>query len=369
MLPGYYFPNEAAEPLLWHPVLFAYTLLISGADLLILASLAYLSGSLRRAIPLMTMLGIGFFAAVLLGPLADLRSAHRALLIFTSAHLVSTQTNPGMSLIALQTYAWVIALVLSIVFAVLTFSYYSHQASLTATGVRRTVYQLFSLGVTTPEKYRKAELAAKAVAVAMLLPLTLWGVYPASMLFTQTWNPVWRGWPLLPVIYFADTFVVATAVFILVYYIWRMKALERDTLTPILKIHAAGSLSVAALTGLQVAVWWLWSPSMAEMVTPLLPLMYAVIGLLLLSFFLSLLSIRYPLASVAVSIVALAGTFTNKWNILINGQLVSKTGLAFFEAELTGPWILETVAPAAAGIALFILLSIVFPLEVRGHGQ
>ena len=74
---GYYYPNEAAEPLLWHPVLFAYTLLVSGADLLILAALAYLTGSLRKAIPLMTMLGIGFFAVVLAGPLADLRSPHR----------------------------------------------------------------------------------------------------------------------------------------------------------------------------------------------------------------------------------------------------------------------------------------------------
>ncbi|MEM2016604.1 MAG: hypothetical protein QXF28_04960 [Nitrososphaerota archaeon] len=362
MLPGYYFPNEAAEPLLWHPVLFAYTLLISGADLLILASLAYLFGSLRRAIPLMTMLGIGFFAVVLLGPLADLRSAHRAPLILTSAHIAPTPTNPGLSLIALQTYAWVIALVLSIGFAVLMFSYYSHQASLTATGVRKTVYQLFSLGIITPEKYRRAKLAAKAIAVAMLPPLTLWGIYPASMLLTQTWNPVWRGWPLLPVIYFADTFVVATAVFIFVYYIWKLKALERDTLLPILKIHAAGSFSVAALTGLQVAFWWLSSPFMAEMVTPLLPLMYAVIGLLLLSFFLSLLSIRYLQANIAVSLVALAGTLTNKWNILINGQLISKTGLAFLELELHGPWVLETVAPVAAGIALFILLSIVFPL-------
>ncbi|MEM1948609.1 MAG: hypothetical protein QXS12_07285 [Candidatus Caldarchaeum sp.] len=369
MLPGYYFPNEAAEPLLWHPVLFAYTLLISGADLLILASLAYLSGSLKRAIPLMTMLGIGFFAVVLPGPLADLRSAHRATLIFTSAHISPTAANPGLSLIALQTYAWLLALILSIVFALLTFSYYSHQASITATGPKKAVYQFFSLGITTPEKYRNAELVAKAVAVVMLIPLTLWGIYPASMLFTQTWNPVWRGWPLLLIIYFADTFVVATAVFILVYYIWRLKAIEREILSHILKIHAAGSLSVAALTGLQLAVWWLWSPSMAEMVTPLIPLMYVVIGLLLLSFFLSLLSIRYPLASIAVSIVALSGTLANKWNILINGQLISKTGLAFFEAELTGPWLLETLAPAAAGIALFILLSIIFPLEVREHGQ
>ncbi|MEM2096265.1 MAG: hypothetical protein QXH52_06635 [Candidatus Caldarchaeum sp.] len=369
MLPGYYFPNEAAEPLLWHPVLFAYTLLISGSDLLILSSLAYLSGSLRKAIPLMTMLGISFFAVVLLGPLADLRAAHRATLIFTNAHLSPTPENPGLSLAALQTFAWLTALILSIGFSLLTFSYYSHQASLTSAGARKMVYRLFSLGITTPEKYRRAEVAAKVIAVAMLPPLTLWGIYPASMLLTQTWNPVWRGWPLLPIIYFADTFVVATAVFILVYYLWRLKALERDTLSPILKIHAAGSLSVAALTGLQMAVWWLWSPMMAQMVAPLLPLMYTVIGLLLLSFFLSLLALRYPLASILVSLVALVGTITNKWNMLINGQLVSKTGLAFFEAELTGPWLLETAAPAAAGIALFILLSIVFPLEVREHGQ
>jgi predicted membrane protein len=86
---GYYYPNEAAEPLLWHPVLFAYTLLVSGADLLILAALAYLTGSLRKAIPLMTMLGIGFFAVVLAGPLADLRSPHKAYLIFTGPHIIS----------------------------------------------------------------------------------------------------------------------------------------------------------------------------------------------------------------------------------------------------------------------------------------
>ncbi|MEM0482185.1 MAG: hypothetical protein QXM16_04775 [Nitrososphaerota archaeon] len=369
MLPGYYYPNEAAEPLLWHPVLFAYTLLISGADLLILASLAYLSGSLRKAIPLMTMLGIGFFAVVLLGPLADLRSAHRAVLIFTTPHLSPTTTNPGLSLIALQSWIWIIALILSIIFAVLTFSYYSYQASLTIIGVKKRIYQFFSLGITTLEKYRKVEPAAKAVAVAMLVPLTLWGIYPASMLLTQTWNPVWRGWPLLLVIYFADTFVVATAVFILVYYLWRFKSLESEVLIPILKIHAAGSLSVAALTGLQMAVWWFWSPSMAEMVTPLTPLFYAVIALLLTSFFLSLLSIRYPLISIAVSLAAFIGTFTNKWNILVNAQLISKTGLAFFEAELHGLWFLEMIAPIAAGVGLFILLSIIFPLEVRESGQ
>ncbi|MCS6770058.1 MAG: hypothetical protein NZ570_06455 [Candidatus Caldarchaeum sp.] len=369
MLSGYYYPNEAAAPLLWQPVLFAYTLLISGADLLILAALAYLSGSLRKAVPLMTMLGIGFFAVVLLGPLADLGSPQRAHLMFLNPHLASTPVNPGVSLIAVQGLAWAVGLVLAALFAVLTFSYYSHQAALTASGVRRMVFRIFSLNITTAERYSSAEKTAKAIAVAMLLPMTMWGMYPASMLLTQTWNPVWRSWTLLPVVYFADTFVVATAIFVLVYYFWRRKALERDVLVPVLKIHAAGSISVAALTALQMAVWYLWSPSTAEMTSPLMPLMYLVIVFLMLSFFVSIVAIRYPFLSPAVSLIAFAGTFANKWNILINAQLVSKTGLALFEAELHGQWLLETVSPIAAGLALFLILSIVFPLEVRVDGQ
>ncbi len=369
MMLDYYYPNEAAEPLLWHPVLFAYALLVSGADLLILSALAYLSGSLRKAIPLMTMLGIGFFSVLLAGPLADLRSPQRAHLIFTNPHLFPTTTNPGTSLIAFQSVAWLVALILSITFALLTFSYYSHQASLTATGPRKSIYRVLSLGVTTQVKYRKAEKAAKGVAVLMLPFLTLWGIYPASLFVAQTWNPVWKGWTLLPVTYFADAFVVATALFMLAYFFWRYRSLETDVVIPILKIHAAGSLSVAALTGLQIAVWWFWSPSTAEMVAPVVPLMYVVIGLLLLSFSLSLLAMRYPKTILVVSMVAMTGTFTNKWNIVVNAQLISKTGLAFFEAELEGLWLLETGAPIALGVAVIILLSMIFPLEVREGGR
>ncbi len=365
----YYFPNEAADPLLWHPVLFAYTLLISGADLLILTSLAYLSGSLRKAVPLMTMMGIGFFAVVLLGPLADLRSPQRAWLIFANPHIVATAQNPGISLITLQSILWAFALILALVFAITTFSYYSYQASIGAKGFRATFYRVFSLGVTTKERYSAVEKVAKAVAVVMLFPLVMWGIYPASMLLTQTWNPVWRNWPLLPVVYFADSFVIATALFLLFYFFWRGRKLERDVVVPVLKIHAAGSISVSALTGLQLAIWSLWSPMFDEMTAPLIPLMYLVIGMMMLSFFISLAAIRYPLASLAVSVIALMGAFANKWNILINAQLVSKTGLAFFEAELHGLWWLETIAPLAAGIVVFLVLSLLFPLEVREVGE
>jgi predicted membrane protein len=317
----------------------------------------------------MTMLGIGFFAVVLAGPLADLRSPHKAYLIFTSPHITPSATNPGISLIAFQAFAWLIALILSIVFALLTFSYYAHQASLMSTGVRKTIYQAFSLGVKTPEKYRRAEMVAKGVAMVMIPFLTLWGIYPASLFVAQTWNPVWRNWTLLPVIYFAEAFVAATALFLLAYFFWRFKEMESDVIVPVLKIHEAGCLSLAALTGLQMAVWWFWSPMTAEMVSPLTPLMYAVIALMFLAYLLSLIARRYPAAVLAVALVSIVGSFANKWNIIINGQLISKTGLAFFKAELGGLWFLETAAPIALGVAVSFLLSLVFPLEVREVGK
>ncbi|MEN3047181.1 MAG: hypothetical protein ABDH63_00130 [Candidatus Caldarchaeales archaeon] len=364
----YFYPNEAAQPLLWQPVLFAYTLLISGADLLILASIAYLTGFLRKAIPLLTMLGIAFFSVVLLGPLADLGSPHKAHLIFLNPHLLPTPSSPGISLISLQTVMWVVGMVLAVAFAVLTFSYHSYLASLETTGVRRAIFRAFSLGITTEREYGVAEKVAKVVAVAMLVPMVMWGMYPASMLLSQTWNPAWRSWALLPVVYFADTFVVATAIFLLTYYVWRRRSVESDVLVSTLKVHAAGSISVVALTALQMAVWYLWSPSIASMVEPLVPFMYAAMSLLALSFLSAILAIKYPVTSVLVTVFALAGSFLNKWNILINAQLVSKTGLAYLEAELHGLWFLDMISPVAAGVAIFIVLSAIFPLEVRRSG-
>jgi len=75
---GFAYFNEFAQSIIWEPVAFSYALLISGADLLLLAALALLSGYLRRAIPMFLILGLSFFSVILLGPLADLALPHRA---------------------------------------------------------------------------------------------------------------------------------------------------------------------------------------------------------------------------------------------------------------------------------------------------
>lgn len=367
MVVEYFYPNEAAQPLLWRPVLFAYTLLISGADLLILAAIAHLLGVLRRAIPLLTTLGLAFFAVVLLGPLADLGAPHRAPLIFLTPHVAPTASVPGVSLIALQSVLWVVGMVLAVVFALLIFSYPSYIASTTSAGIRRAIHRALSLNVNSEEKYSSVLRVAKVVGAVMLFPMVMWGIYPTTLLVIQTWNPIWRNWTLLPVIYFVETFCVATASFLLFYYAMSWRSVGREILEPMLRVHGASSVSVAGLIGLQIAVWDMWSPSVSAMVSYIVPILYLVIALMLVSFAVSFVAVKFPAATLAVSLVTFAGTLANKWNILINAQTISKTGLAYFEPHLHGPWVLETAAPIAAGVLLFVVLSSIFPLEVRGN--
>ncbi len=365
----YFYPNEAATPLLWEPVLFAYTLLVSGADLLILASLGYLTKKLEKTIPLLLILGISFFSVVLLGPLADLRSPHKAPLLFSIPHISPTYTTPGISLIAFQSILWIIALILSIVFMLLYFSYPMYLKSKEVERFKG-LYLAFSLGVDSREKYDKLSLITKGIAIILLLPATLWGLYPSTLLISQTWSFVWRNWVMLPVIYFADTFVVATAIAILVYFIWRRRRMEAEVIQPLLKVHAAGSLSVSALTALQLSIWWFWFDDsiIIQSLTTITSWMFIVIALLITSFVLSLIALRFLVISILVSLVAFAGTIANKWNILMNSQLISKTGMGVFELHLPADWLFKTASPIALAIFLLVIISSLFPLEVKEVG-
>jgi len=369
VLGGPVFPNELVEPILWHPVIFAYALVISGADLIILASLAYISGRMTKAIPLLLVLGVSFFSAALLGPLADLRQPSRAPLIFLLAHLTPTETHPGFSFIALYANLWLVLIVLSVLFLLFYQSYHLHLKSL-AGGRLRNLYRILSLGVRDEERYRKLKPFLTLLAVATIIPAVLWGIYPSVLIVFQTWIFLWRNWVILPLIFFADTFVASTAAAILVYYIVKLARLDYDVLSPLLKVHSAGCVSVAGLLGVQLLLWNQWfdgSPFNAAF-NVVVPIIYYVVVLLLLSSALALASLKVTKLSVLGSIVALLGVVLNKWNTLINGQLISRTGLGVLHLELPPNWLLLTLSPIAAAIFIFIVLSSIFPLEVKEIG-
>jgi len=366
---GYLYPNEFADPLVWLPTLFAYSLLISGADLLILALAAYLFGKLRKAVPLLLTLGLAFFTVVLLGPLADLRNPDRAPLLFSHAQITPTEAHPGVSLIALMGgVMWPLAWVLAALFTLLYFSYPMHVKYM---ATRNSLYKVLSLGVSTPERYKALRPLLKVLAALALIPLALWAVYPATLFVMQTNLFIWRNWTLLPAIYFADTFVTATAAAILAAWIIGSRKLQQLEAPSLITIHGAGSVAVAALLLIQT---WLWLNKFGESpfytaLAPVVDWSYVAIGLFLLTFALSLIASKYLAVSLVIPFTGFAAAIFNKWNIIVRAQAGMRSGLTFLEPG-TEHFVHEIpvmVAIIAAGVFLAIMLASIFPLEVKNY--
>jgi predicted membrane protein len=366
---GYLYPNEFAEPLVWLPTLFTYSLLISGAGLLTMAFVAYLFGGLKRAIPLLLTLGLALFTVVLLGPLADLKAPDRAILLFSHAHITPTEAHPGVSLIALEgSVIWPLAWVLAVLFTLLYFSYPMHVKYM---ATRNPLYKVLSLGVSTPERYNALKPLLKVLAALALTPLAFWAVYPATLFVIQTSLFIWRKWTLLPAIAFADTFVTATAAAILAAWIIGRNKLQQLEVPSLIAIHGAASITVVALLLIQIGLWlniFGGSPFYTAL-APVVDWSYVAIGLYLLSFALSLIASKYLAVSLVIPFAGFAAAVFNKWNIMVKAQAGMRSGLTFLEPgiEHFAHEIPVMVAIIAAGVFLAIVLTSIFPLEVKDY--
>ncbi|MEM1570909.1 MAG: hypothetical protein QXS00_04785 [Pyrobaculum sp.] len=362
---GYLYPNEFAEPLVWLPVLFSYSLLISGADLLLLAFIAYLFNKLKRTVPVLLVVGLAFYTVVLLGPLADLRNPDRAPLLFSHAQVIPTEAHPGVSLIALQgVVMWPLGFILAALFTLLYFAPANYQRYL---ATRNPLRKVLSIGIKQHSLALKAFL--KILAVVALVPMAFWAIYPASLFATQTSLFIWLNWHTLVPMYFADTFVVATAVAILAIWLYGVKKSQNE-LSSLLYIHGVAALSVIALLLLQMAIWntsYGGSPFMSA-ASHIMEWFVPVIALYAITFGLSLAASRFLPLSLVVPFTGLVAAIVNKWNVIVRAQYALRSGLAFLEP---GEEVLVHEVPimasiVAAGIFLAIILSILFPLE-RGH--
>jgi predicted membrane protein len=362
---GYLYPNEFAKPLVWSPALFTYAFIISGIELLILALVAYLLGRLKKAIPLLLTIGLAFFTVVLLGPLSDLKNPDRAPLLFTNAHILPTETLPGVSLIALAgAVLWPLAWVLTALFTLLYFSYPMHVKYM---ATRNPLYKVLSLGVSTPERYKALKPLLKVLAAMALIPLAFWAVYPAMLYVMQTHLYIWQNWTLLPVIYLTatvDTFLVALAAWIIGHKLRELEA----SLTP---IHVAAPIACAAFLLVQIGLWlniFGGSPFYTSL-APVVDWIYVAIGLFMLTFALSLIALKFHAASLVASFTGLVAAILTKWNIIVRAQAGMRSGLAFLEpgAEYFLPEIRLMVGIAALGVFLAIVLTSIFPLEVKDY--
>lgn len=367
---GYWYPNNFADPVVWMPVVFAYSLMISGSALLFIAYLAYLLGVMKRLISLMLVVGFSMFLVILLGPLADLRAPDNAWRMLLGPRIMPSDTNPGFSLIAFQgAIAWPLATLISIAFILLYFSYPMH-LKYAETG--NPLYKILSLGVSDERKYVALEKPLKILAFLGSITLITWLVYPTT-LFMQTSNFVWVNSMALPFIFFSEEILMDVGIIVLA--IWILKAFkpEFNIVKPFTAIIAV--VSVAAIISLliQVGTWYFMfggSPYYIAF-THLYSFISIALILYLIAFASSILSIRYISLSIIASLAGILGVIVSRWNFIVKAQEVSVTGLGVVEAHI--PLIEYALIAGIFSIGLFVIIVLgsVFPVGFelkRGEG-
>jgi predicted membrane protein len=221
--------------------------------------------------------------------------------------------------------------------------------------------------VSTPERYKALKPLLKVLAALALIPLAFWAVYPAMLFVIQTNLFIWQNWTLLPVIYLTatvDTFIIGLAAWIIGH---KLRELE-TSLTP---IHVAASIACAAFLLVQIGLWLniLGGSPFYTSLAPVVDWSYVAIGLFMLTFALSLIAFKFHAASLVASFTGLVAAILTKWNIIVRAQAGMKSGLAFLEpgAEYFLPEIRVMVGIAALGVFLAIVLTSIFPLEVKDY--
>ncbi len=342
---GYVYFNEN---LVWQPVAFAYSFLISGAELFLLAAIAYFSRRMTEWIPIFLITGLSFFSVVLLGPLADSLEPHRAWRVMLTPHLFSTEKYPGISVMALYGgFLWPLTFILG---ALATFIYMSNKNP------------KYSFLKADEAKYEKLSPYLKIIFIA-LLPLSLmWSIYPSTLIVNQTWIWSWRNWGMLPALFFIETFS-ATAFAMIVGSLFKKK---HDNL--LLFIHSLAAFAVAFLLIIQMIFWsFQVKDTTFSAIYSLYPLFILTFFIFIITGVLSIKAMNNDKSLTVINTLALVGVVINKWNIIINGQLISRTGMGKIDLHLHGWWFFETLAPIAMGIIVFLILSSIYPLRGEGY--
>ncbi|MEM4003922.1 MAG: hypothetical protein QW836_10075 [Ignisphaera sp.] len=360
---GYWYPNDFAEPVTWLPVVFAYSIMISGAATLFLAYIAYVFTRFKEVIPHMLVVGLSLFLVILLGPLADLRAPDNAWRMMVSPRILPTDAEPGFSVMAFQgSVAWPIVILISIVFTLL---YFSYPLYLRYKETGNLLYRILSLGISSEKSYASLEKPLKILALVGSIILVTWLVYP-STLFMQTYNFVWISSMLLPIIFFSENLLLGISIIVLLLWITRTFRLYPKTIRSLSIIIAIASASAAVALILQTGIWFLrfeGSPYYSSL-THLYGLITIAVTLYIMALVLSLLSTRHISLSIITSILGIAGVVISRWNFVVKAQEISRTGLGVIEVSIPGIEYLMIIGLFSLGVFLIIVLSSIFPLNI-----
>ncbi|HWQ28038.1 MAG TPA: NrfD/PsrC family molybdoenzyme membrane anchor subunit, partial [Dehalococcoidia bacterium] len=340
---GFIYPNEAE--LQWSILIVLYpfiTGLVAGA--FVVSSLYHVFG-IRVLRPVARMALVTALAFLLVAPLplqAHLGRPERAFLIFLTPHFTSAMAGFG--------FIWLSYLTLVVIETWLVFRADIVRYAAEAREPLRTVYRALTLGVddVSEEALEVDHRVVRVLAGVGIPAAALLHGYVGFIFGAIKANPWWST-PLMPVIFLLSAIVSGMALLIVLYVV-SMKLLHRPVDYDCVKAMATwlfGFLFIdLALEGLEILSMAYEAEESWEVVRGLFDriavsffgiqlFLGAVVPLLLLGYVAMGSLSRRAAAAVATAAAALVviGVFAMRWNVVVGGQLISKSLRGYVEYE------------------------------------
>ncbi len=366
---GFVFPNEVE--IQWSLLIVLYpfiTGLVAGA--FVVSSLYHVFNikSLKPVASFSLVMALSFMVVAPLPLVAHLGRPERGILIFLTPHFTSAMAGFG--------YIWLFYFLLLLVETWLVFRPDIVHYARTATGFKGLIYRLLTLGMNrmTREDHHFRERAIKVLAAVSIPSAALLHGYVGFLFGAIKANPWWST-PLMPVIFLLSAIVSGIALLILMYVVV-MKMLGRpidnECVASLARWLMAFLVIDLALEGLEILSMAYESEDSWEIVSDLIsqriPISYFGIQLLLGSLIPLVIlgavaaQVRKGGAGPAIFVAALLvliGVFAMRWNVVIGGQMISKSmrGFTSYTPPLGGR---EGVLAAAVLLALpFYIFSVI----------
>ncbi len=367
---GYIYPNEIE--LHWGLLIVLYpyiTGLVAGAFILASLERVFNVREVQPTYRLSLLTALAFLLAAPLPLLAHLGHPERAFEIFMTPHLQSAMAMFGF------VYAWYLSVVLLLE---IWFDYRRDIVTWAQSGTRwrRIFYSVLSLGVrsTSEKALRFDDRAGKFITIVGIPSAFLLHGYVGFIFGSVKANPWWSS-VLMPVVFLFSAIVSGIALVLVIYMVssWLRKTTIDMTCLNKLGQFLFFALLLDVSLELLDFVHRLYEAEesidiLAEMVRSRLfvslVIIQAIVGTLVPLVSLAAVRAFKPRDSVrkvvyfATGIIVLVSIFFMRWNVVLGGQLFSKSlrGLTVYKISLAG--IEGAVAAALLAILPFVILAV-----------
>ena len=336
---GYVFPNEVE--IQWSLLIVLYpfiTGLVAGAFVVSSLYHVFKIQSLKPVASFSLLMALSFMLVAPLPLLGHLGRPERGILIFLTPHFTSAMSGFG--------YIWMFYLILLLAETWLVFRpdiiYYAR----TVTGLKGLVYRTLTLGMTEMSEadHQFREKAIKVLAAVGIPSAALLHGYVGFLFGAVKANPWWST-PLMPVIFLLSAIVSGIALLIVMYVVV-MKILGRpidhECVSAMGKWLLAFLVIDLAVEGLEILSMAYESEESWEVVSRLIveriPVSYfgiqLALGSLIPLVILGAVAAQARRAGaspviVAAALLVIVGVFAMRWNVVIGGQMISKSMRGF----------------------------------------